>query len=231
MTILKLGVRIRTTVIKLLLQILLLSVCSTVNAACVVDIDTDSIPINGFYAVGDSITSAPGSWAELLRDCGWRVQLHAQGGRLAKLWRSSPDLRVTTEFPYWVYFLGTNDFNAEFVNDDSGNTDHFENFKVGFLESVAHAVYQNFTPVILIPADYPRLQDGIPGGREFMIEFCATATVSLICIDMEDHWDYSQTIEDDQIHPTALLHVIIAKIVHDKLITLPVPQESLPPGC
>lgn len=227
----KLGARFRVTLIKVLLLPLLLSVCATANANCV--IDTGDITSNaiGVIAIGDSITSAPGSWADVLGDCGWRIKLLAQGGRLAQGYNLPPDIRVTEEFPFLVYFLGTNDYNAEFVSDGPVSAEYLANFQVKFVEHINHVSGQNFLPIILIPADYPRLQDGVPGGREFMIEFCAEESVPMICIDMEDHWDYTQTINDDQIHPKPPLHATIATVVNDVLVTLPVPQSSIPPGC
>lgn len=178
----------------------------------------------GVVIFGDSICSAEGSWAELLRDYGWRVKLHCQGGRLAgRKFQIPPDLRVYSEFQFAVYAPGTNDGNAVFA---SPSGPHLDNFAAAFEQHMTELTSKNFVPIVLIPAAYPRMGQGIIDVRNVMLSHC-DGPMQIVCVDMEKIWVYSET--PDEVHPSPALHAIIVERVNNELRALPIPNQT--PGC
>ncbi|MFT4519640.1 MAG: hypothetical protein ACI9JM_002037 [Halioglobus sp.] len=165
----------------------------------------------GVIAIGDSITVLSDSWAEQLRERGYRVKNMSQGARAARLYTLPSDLRKTPEFDRAVYFLGTNDMNIGFG--------YITSFEEMFNRQISLLSYGGLNPVVLMPPRYTGYEDKIDPIRAHLILICTYA--NLVCIDLEAIWDDSLTdgltLLPDGIHPNSILSGLIADLVELEL--------------
>jgi hypothetical protein len=157
----------------------------------------------GIVVVGDSISAAPNSWANILSDEGLNVQNISMNGRQIRDFSLPRDMVADTDFGTVVYFLGIND---AFVANPPVLVRRFFKSQVQYLRQ------RGFRVIVLIPPAVVFFEPHSTRVRSAIQRVCDKLPIECSEVTV---WDPNDTV--DGIHPTPALQYDIAYFVRGLL--------------
>jgi hypothetical protein len=155
--------------------------------------------------IGDSLTSAPNSWANVLNDNGQTLYIMAQPGRAIRDYEMPRDLLAYRPHYYKViYFLGSVDIIEK---TNKSKTEWALKHHLGFL------LERNFYPVVILPPVFDKRKIGSHQVRAIIISVCDDKLIPYI--DINEVWDVNWTT--DGWHPNEYGQRVLAEFISSEL--------------
>jgi hypothetical protein len=175
--------------LRLLLLLLLLSGCTQAEPLAV---------------IGDSLTSDPHSWANVMDDRGQAMYIMAQPGRTILGYQMPRDIGASSHYYKVVYFLGSVDI-----------LERTNRFKTAVIlrQHLSFLLERNFEPVVLLPPVFAQRRTNSRLVRAMIVAVCDEKDVPYI--DINEVWDIDWTT--DGRHPSEYGHTILADYIATEL--------------
>jgi hypothetical protein len=163
-----------------------------------------SIRAEPLAVIGDSITSDPNSWANVLDDGGQDTYIMAQAGRTILGYQPPRDLSATTHYDTIIYFLGSVDILERTHRLKAG---------LALRQHLSFFQERKFTVIVILPPIFPQRRLGSTAFRAMIVSVCEEKNIPYI--DINEVWDIGWTT--DGRHPSEYGHTILADYIATKL--------------